>query len=140
MTLPSNRSLGAPALWCALLGTIVSSAAVYAADAPAPATSISFKPDAATAVDDLRVFVLLAVLLVVAFVTIWLLKRRFPALSYLGNETNKRLRLIEARPLSPKLTVYLIALDGKELLLAHSGEQVTWLSGPEKALSAGSQG
>ena len=91
--------------------------------APAPSAAIPYKKaEEHPGSDAWRVLGTLAVLLVISGGALWYLKRKYPGFTPSGG--SQRIQLIERRSLSPKLALYLVSIDGKEILFTHSGDRV----------------
>ncbi|MES2355353.1 MAG: flagellar biosynthetic protein FliO [Pseudomonadota bacterium] len=85
---------------------------------------IQFKPEATNMdADESKVLITMVVLIVLAAAILYWLKKKYPSLS-IATGTGSKLKVIETRPISPRLTLYLIDVKGEEILLAHSGDSV----------------
>jgi len=86
---------------------------------------IQFKQESTHAsIDDLKPFVALGVIsLFVVAVAFWIKKKKPMLLSRLGG-SGSRIKVIETRRVTTRLTLYLIECDGNELLLSVSGDNV----------------
>ncbi|MCX6987594.1 MAG: flagellar biosynthetic protein FliO [Chlamydiae bacterium] len=65
-------------------------------------------------------------LLLLVFLTVWLLKKLTQG--KIGAFGKKHISVIERRPLSPKTVLYLVELEGKQILIAESQLEVTSLA------------
>lgn len=65
-----------------------------------------------------------------------LVKRFLPGVRGYTSDGRKRVQLIETQRVTPKLTLLVIAYDGKEILLAQSGDQLLELRGGASGSSA----
>lgn len=74
----------------------------------------------------IKMLLTLGGLLALVFLTIWLLKKmtngRFGSLG-----TQKKIHILEKKPLSPKTLLYLIEIDGKKALISESQLEVRTL-------------
>ncbi|HKQ31378.1 MAG TPA: flagellar biosynthetic protein FliO [Burkholderiales bacterium] len=113
---------------------VVSPPPVFAKNDGAPAVSGSGARDEAkipykgaesdgvgTAVRIIGVFLVVTLL---AFVSIYMLKRFFPSFYVHTTGTTQHIRIIETRRLTPRTTLFLVELDGARMLLAQSGDQI----------------
>jgi len=69
----------------------------------------------------------LVAILVLVFLTIWILKR-FSQGRLLNANYFKSIKILERRPLSPKSTLYLIEIEGKQVLISESQLEVRTLT------------
>lgn len=67
----------------------------------------------------LKMIVYLVLFIILSFATIWSLKRMGRSKLALAN-SNKAIKILEKRMLSPKSAIYLIELDGKKILVSES--------------------
>jgi flagellar protein FliO/FliZ len=74
----------------------------------------------------LKMFLTLLVLIVGIFVTVWLLKKMSQGRWAQGN-SNRSIKIIEKRPLSPKTMLYIIDVDGQQSVIAESQLEVKHL-------------
>lgn len=101
--------------------------------APVPAKAIPFKKEEASAGEMAgRSVAILVVLLGVACAGVVIARRHFPQLN-VGTAfarvagAKRRLKLVETMRLGPRASIYLVQLDGRELLLAQSGDAITYI-------------
>jgi flagellar biogenesis protein FliO len=79
----------------------------------------------------IKMFLTLLGLLVGIFFTVWALKRF--SQGKMGSQAGARtLKLIEKKPLSPKTMLYVVELEGKQVLLAESQLEIKNLMTLEK--------
>lgn len=80
-------------------------------------------------ISSLRVVLGLGFVLAVGVGGVLLLRRYLPA-SYGGSTGpgNRKIELVEVRRLTPKLTLFLIAVGDKQILFAQSGDRITRMS------------
>lgn len=71
----------------------------------------------------LKMFLVLIALIVGIFITVWLLKKLSQGRWAHGN-SNKSIKIIEKRPLSPKTMLYIIDVDGQQSVIAESQLEV----------------
>ncbi|MBI2308399.1 MAG: flagellar biosynthetic protein FliO [Rhodocyclales bacterium] len=98
-------------------------------DAPAPvARPIPYKTDVASVEDQgaRTVAVLVALLALTAGGLYWL-RRRIPKLAGLAGD-GARLQVVERIRLNPRNTMYLVRLDGNEILLVQCGDTITQIN------------
>ena len=76
-----------------------------------------------------QVIISLLFVLVVAYLIIWLLKKYNTGWIMGKNLQDSRVSLIEVKRLTPKLSVFLIGVDGETVLLAQSGDSVSFYKG-----------
>lgn len=123
------------AIWVLLMGTPLplhaqnssNAAAAPTADqseARIPYKSSSEEDSAGLGIRVLGGFVLVAL---IALASIYVLKRFFPSLYVHSAGGSRRIQVLEIRRLTPKLTLFLIDVDGGQLLLAQSGDHVVKL-------------
>lgn len=99
-----------------------------AAQAPTPVTS---PLDASYESTLLKMLLTLGGLLALVFATIWCLKRlKQGRLGGFGAQ--KKIIILEKKPLSPKTLLYFIELDGKKILLSESQVEVKMLILPQE--------
>lgn len=90
--------------------------------------AIPFKPEPAMSdVADTKLVIGLLVLFAMAIPALYYLKKNYPALTT-AHRHGAKLKTIETRILTPRLKLYLIEVNGEEILLAHSSEGVTQVS------------
>jgi len=100
---------------------------------------IQFKPEATSIeADEGKVLITMAVLIVLAAAILYWLKKKYPSLS-IASGTGSKLKVIETRPISPRLTLYLIDVKGEEILLAHSGDSVVQIKVGDYVVSSDRQ-
>jgi len=103
---------------------------VFAIEEPASAgihRPIQFKPEPSISdASDVKAFVVLAVLLALLIPLLYWIRKRYPSLGMAGNSRSK-IKIIETRAISPRLTVHLIEVNGEEILLAQGGDQLIQL-------------
>lgn len=111
---------------------------------PAPATAafqpdsrrIAFKEDNGAGVGALALrlaggLVLMAML---TFGATWLAKRYLPGLRGFSSDGHSRIQLLETRRITPRLTLFVLEIEGRRVLLAQSGERVVELgNSPDRA-------
>jgi len=108
-----------------------------AAQAPAAATlrpeppRLAYKDDNAVGVGSLALrlgggLVLMATL---AFAAALLAKRYLPGLRGYSLDGQSRIKLLESRRITPKLTLFVLEFEGRRLLLAQAGERLVELDG-----------
>jgi flagellar biogenesis protein FliO len=105
--------------------------------APSKQPDIVFKEDSSRIGEGVRVFAILAVVLAVTAAALFYLKRKYPALSLTSAAAGTRIKVIETRRLSPKLSVALIEVDGVAVLLTQSGDRVHTLVLPRAEVQGG---
>ena len=89
------------------------------------ASTIQYKSEGpGIAAEGLRVFGILAVVLGLATAGLWYARRRYPALA-LGRSDGARIKVLESRRISPRLSLILVEVDGARVLLGQSGDRVT---------------
>ncbi len=71
----------------------------------------------------IKMLLTLGALLVFIFLAVWTLKRLSNAKWRTGGSSRK-IHVLEKRPLSPKSMLYLIAVDGKKVLISESSLEV----------------
>jgi flagellar biogenesis protein FliO len=74
----------------------------------------------------LKMFLVLIALVVGIFFTVWLLKKIGQGRWAQGN-SNRSIKIIEKRPLSPKTMLYIIDVDGQQSVIAESQLEVKHL-------------
>ena len=74
----------------------------------------------------LKMFLALIALIVAIFFTVWLLKKLTQGKWSQGN-SNRAIKIIEKRPLSPKTMLYIIDVDGQQSVIAESQLEVKHL-------------
>lgn len=126
------RCLAALALACTLAAAHGATPAAALAPAPAAAPAahpIPFKKEGSDTSDAAgKSLLALALIVGAAWGGVMLLKRTQPQWQRklgLPGAAGRRLQLVETLRLSAKATLYLVELDDKTLLLAHSGERIT---------------
>ena len=73
-----------------------------------------------------KMLLALFALLVLVFVTVWILKRFSHGIK--GRYGSQSIQIVEKRPLSPKSMLYLIEVDGKQILVAESQLEIKTLT------------
>jgi len=79
----------------------------------------------------LKMFLALLALIVGIFVTVWLLKKLSQG-KWAGGNSNRMIKIIEKRPLSPKTMLYIIDVDGQQSVIAESQLEVKHLMNLEE--------
>lgn len=79
----------------------------------------------------LKMFLALIGLIIAIFVTVWLLKKLSQG-KWAGGNSNKAIKIIEKRPLSPKTMLYIIDVDGQQSVIAESQLEVKHLMNLEE--------
>lgn len=79
----------------------------------------------------LKMFLALIALIVGIFFTVWLLKKLSQGKWSQGN-SNRAIKIIEKRPLSPKTMLYIIDVDGQQSVIAESQLEVKHLMNLEE--------
>ena len=74
----------------------------------------------------LKMFLALIALIVGIFFTVWLLKKLSQG-RWAGGNSNRAIKIIEKRPLSPKTMLYIIDVDGQQSVIAESQLEVKHL-------------
>lgn len=74
----------------------------------------------------LKMFLVLIALIVGIFFTVWLLKKITQG-KWAGGSSNRAIKIIEKRPLSPKTMLYIIDVDGQQSVIAESQLEVKHL-------------
>lgn len=74
----------------------------------------------------IKMLTTLAGLLILVFLTLWLLKK-ISSGRFGGSNTSKKIVILEKRPLSPKTLLYLVELEGKKILISESQLEVRML-------------
>lgn len=113
-----------------LFGTTILS---YAEDAlpPSPMETFISKTEGVPSYEAtfFKMLLTLAGLIILVFLTIWILKKatngRFGSMG-----SQKKINILEKKPLSPKTLLYLIELDGKKILISESQLEVRTISHP----------
>ena len=77
--------------------------------------------------DEVKPFIVLAVMTVLAVFAVYWLKKRQPALLARLGSAGGRIKVVETRMVSARLSLSLIEVDGKKLLLAVNGDNVVQL-------------
>ena len=77
-----------------------------------------------------RVFGGLIVVALLGVAAVYALKRYLPSLYHPTFSGATRIKVLEARRLTMKTTLFLVELDGVPLFFAQSGDRITVLSGP----------
>lgn len=67
----------------------------------------------------MRMLLSLGVILVILYIVLWILRRTVYG-KIQGGDENRRIKVIEFRPLSHKTTLYIIEADGTRLLYVES--------------------
>lgn len=70
------------------------------------------------------------VVVLVGVGALYLLKRYLPTAYRPATQGTNRIQVIEVRRLAPKVTLFLIEVDGARILLSQNGERVVTLAGP----------
>ncbi len=78
----------------------------------------------------IKMILTLGGLLVLVFLTLWLL-RKFSHGRLGGFASSKKIKILEKKPLSPKTILYLVELDGKQVFIAESQLEVKMLLSPQ---------
>lgn len=81
----------------------------------------------------IKMILTLGGLLVLVFLTLWLL-RKFSQGRMGGFGSTKKIRILEKKPLSPKTILYLVELDGKPVFISESQLEVKILLSPQMEL------
>lgn len=98
--------------------------------------AIPFKPEPTVSdIADTKVVVGLLVLFAIAIPALYYVKKNYPSLAT-GQRGCAKIKTIETRILTPRLKLYLIEVNGEELLLAHSSEGVTQLTLRQQSTAA----
>lgn len=71
----------------------------------------------------LKMFLALIILIVAIFFTVWLLKKIGQG-RWAGGNSNRAIKIIEKRALSPKTMLYIIDVDGQQSVIAESQLEV----------------
>jgi flagellar protein FliO/FliZ len=79
----------------------------------------------------LKMFLALIALVIGIFFTVWLLKKFAQGRWSQGN-SNRSIKIIEKRPLSPKTMLYIIDVDGQQSVIAESQLEVKHLMNLEE--------
>jgi flagellar protein FliO/FliZ len=79
----------------------------------------------------LKMFLALIVLIVAIFFTVWLLKKIGQG-RWAGGSSNKAIKIIEKRALSPKTMLYIIDVDGQQSVIAESQLEIKHLMNLEE--------
>jgi flagellar biogenesis protein FliO len=121
-------------------GLIAAPGLAPAKDEPVPAKEpIPFKRDADAFETGtlLRTALALGAVIAVGFAGIYALKRFLPA--SLGRSTGGpgRINVLEIRRVTPRLTLFLVEIDGQKVFLAQSGDRVRPLRLPGSATTSG---
>jgi len=127
------RFVVAALLLCAVLSVVLPSVAAGAGDSTSVLTGprqeearIPFKQTAESDGAGLVVrmiggFVVVALL---ALASVYVLKRYFPSLYAHSSVGSRRIQVLETRRLTPRATLFLVEIDGVQILLAQSGDHV----------------
>jgi hypothetical protein len=86
----------------------------------------------------LRVIAGLGAVLLVGAGAIYVLKKYLPGAYGIGASGPQRIRLLEVRRMTPRLTLFAVEFEGKHFLLAQSGDRVTTVF--ENAVDTGGKG
>lgn len=140
----SPRKNRRAALWGVVVALSIAAAApAFGADAgaqPTPATraqSIPFKREPnGTSAMLMRVVGGLVVVALLGLAAVYVIKRYFPSLYHPSFAGSNRIKLLEARRLTTRTTLFLIELDGMPLLLAQTSDRITLLYDRPRAGSA----
>ncbi|MBX9923784.1 MAG: flagellar biosynthetic protein FliO [Rhabdochlamydiaceae bacterium] len=81
----------------------------------------------------IKMILTLGGLLVLVFLTLWLL-RKFSQGRIGGFGSTKKIKILEKKPLSPKTVLYLVELDGKQVFIAESQLEIKTLLSPQMEL------
>ena len=79
----------------------------------------------------LKMFLALIGLIVAIFFTVWLLKKITQG-KWSGGNSNRAIKIIEKRPLSPKTMLYIIDVDGQQSVIAESQLEIKHLMNLEE--------
>lgn len=79
----------------------------------------------------LKMFLALIALIVAIFFTVWLLKKLSQG-KWAGGNSNRAIKIIEKRPLSPKTMLYIIDVDGQQSVIAESQLEIKHLMNLEE--------
>jgi flagellar biogenesis protein FliO len=79
----------------------------------------------------LKMFLALIGLIVAIFFTVWLLKKLSQG-RWAGGNSNRAIKIIEKRPLSPKTMLYIIDVDGQQSVIAESQLEIKHLMNLEE--------
>ncbi|HEY5234764.1 MAG TPA: flagellar biosynthetic protein FliO [Rhabdochlamydiaceae bacterium] len=79
----------------------------------------------------LKMFLALIALIVGIFFTVWLLKKLSQG-RWAGGNSNRAIKIIEKRPLSPKTMLYIIDVDGQQSVIAESQLEIKHLMNLEE--------
>ena len=74
----------------------------------------------------LKMFLALIALIVGIFLTVWLLKKLSQG-KWAGGNSNRMIKILEKRPLSPKTMLYIIDVDGQQSVIAESQLEIKHL-------------
>lgn len=104
---------------------------------PVPATAvlqpdsrrIAFKEDNGASIGSLvlRMAGGLVLMAILTFGAAWMAKRYLPGLRGFSSDGQSRIQLLETRRITPRLTLFVLEIEGRRLLLAQSGERVVEL-------------
>jgi flagellar biogenesis protein FliO len=142
-----KRGVFAWLLCIALLMTIATwdeAFATAAIEAPAAIGAgerkpLQFKPEpSVTDPGEAKVWIALVVLLALAVPALYWLRKKHPMFGAISGGSAK-LRVIEMRPVGPRLTLYLIEVKGEEILLAQGGDSVVQIAIGGQRLSSSSR-
>ena len=78
----------------------------------------------------------LVLMAILAFAAAVLAKRYLPAVRGYSLDGKSRIQLLESRRITPKLTLFVLEYEGRQLLLAQSGERIVELGAPRRERSA----
>jgi len=91
---------------------------------------IPYKTGATTSfLSILQIIVSLMFVLVVAYLVIWVLKKYNTGWIMGKNPQESRVSLIEVKRLTPRLSIFLIGVGGETIMLAQSGDNVSFYKG-----------
>jgi len=80
----------------------------------------------------IKMILTLAGLVALVFFTLWAL-RKLSSGKIGGFSSQKKIKILEKRPLSPKTAIYLLELDGRQIFVAESQLEVKTLLNPHEA-------
>jgi flagellar protein FliO/FliZ len=86
----------------------------------------------------LKMFLALIGLIVAIFFTVWLLKKLSQG-RWAGGNSNRSIKILEKRPLSPKTMLYIIDVDGQQSVIAESQLEIKHLMNLEEFKDAESK-
>ncbi len=90
---------------------------------PPPETALETKPIPSYESTLTKMLLTLGGLLVLVFFTVWILKKIGQG-KFGGFGSQKKINIIERKPLSPKTLLYLIEVEGKKILISESQAEV----------------